>query len=68
MVPARPAAQAGLRTSDLLLSANGEPVVSAQTLQKLMLGDAIGHPLALTVLRSGALVDVIATPSELPTD
>jgi S1-C subfamily serine protease len=67
VVSGGPAAQAGLRTGDLLLSANGEPVVSAQTLQKLMLGDAIGEPLALTVLRSDALVDVIATPAELPT-
>ena len=33
-----------------------------------MLGDAIGQPLALTVLRSEALVDVIATPEELRDD
>ena len=61
-----PAARAGLRPGDLLLSANGEPVTSAQTLQRLMLADAIGHPLTLTALRSDALVDVIATPTELP--
>lgn len=30
-----------------------------------MLADAIGVPLALTALRSDALVDVIATPVEL---
>jgi S1-C subfamily serine protease len=63
-----PAALAGLRRGDLLLSANNEPVTSAQTLQRQMLGDAIGQPLALTVLRSEALVDVIATPVELPDD
>jgi S1-C subfamily serine protease len=63
-----PAAKAGLRPSDLLVSANGEPVVSAQSLQRLMLGDAIGQPLALTVLRSEALVDVIVTPEELRGD
>jgi S1-C subfamily serine protease len=65
VIPGGPAAEAGLRSGDLLLSANGEAVVSAQTLQKLMLGDAIGQPVAVTVLRSGALVDVIATPVEL---
>lgn len=63
-----PAAKAGLRPRDLLVTANGEPVASAQSLQRLMLGDAIGKPLALTVLRSEALVDVIATPEELRDD
>jgi S1-C subfamily serine protease len=63
-----PAAKAGLRPRDLLVSANGEAVTSAQSLQRLMLGDAIGQPLALTVLRSEALVDVIATPEELRGD
>jgi len=63
-----PAAKAGLQPHDLLVSANGEPVTSAQSLQRLMLGDAIGQPLALTVLRSEALVDVIAKPEELRDD
>ncbi|HEY3845408.1 MAG TPA: trypsin-like peptidase domain-containing protein [Acidimicrobiales bacterium] len=65
VVSGGPAARAGLRVGDLLLSANHEAVSSAQTLQRLMLGDAIGQPLALTVLRSEALIDVIATPAEL---
>jgi S1-C subfamily serine protease len=60
-----PAAKAGLRPGDYLVSANDEGVTSAQSLQRLMLGDAIGQPLALTVLRSEALVDVIVTPEEL---
>src|ERR1700728_2069381 len=63
-----PAAKAGLRPHDVLVSANGTAVTSAQSLQRLMLGDAIGQPLALTVLRSEALVDVIATPEELRGD
>jgi S1-C subfamily serine protease len=63
-----PAAKAGLRPRDLLVSANGEAVTSAQSLQRLMLGDAIGQPLALTVLRTEALVDVIAVPEELRGD
>jgi S1-C subfamily serine protease len=68
VVAAGPAAKAGLRPRDLLVSANGEAVTSAQSLQRLMLGDAIGQPLALTVLRSEALVDVVATPEELRDD
>jgi S1-C subfamily serine protease len=63
-----PAAKAGLQPRDILVSANGDAVTSAQSLQRLMLGDAIGQPLALTVLRSEALVDVIVTPEELSGD
>jgi len=65
IVPGSPADRAGLRAGDLLVSAGGQAVTSAQALQRLMLGTAIGEPLALTVLRSDALVDVIATPIEL---
>jgi S1-C subfamily serine protease len=65
VVAGGPAAKAGLLPRDLLVSANGEAVTSAQSLQRLMLGNAIGQPLALTVLRSEALVDVVATPEEL---
>ncbi len=68
IVSGGPAARAGLQSGDLLVSANREAVTNAQTLQKLMLGDAIGQPLALTVLRSEALVDVIAVPVELHAD
>ncbi|MFF1871433.1 trypsin-like peptidase domain-containing protein [Streptomyces sp. CB03911] len=68
VVPGAPAARAGLRPGDLLLTAEGEPVANAQALQRLMLADAIGRPLALTALRGEALVDVIATLAELPAD
>lgn len=60
-----PAARAGLRVGDILVSAAGKPVTTAQDLQRLMFGDAIGKPLEITVLRNGALVDVIVQPSEL---
>jgi S1-C subfamily serine protease len=65
VVPSGPAARAGLRAGDLLLTAGGGPVASAQDLQRLMFGQAIGAPLAITVVRNGALVDVIAEPAEL---
>jgi S1-C subfamily serine protease len=65
VVPAGPAARSGLRVGDLLLSAGGSPVSRAQDLQRLMFSEAIGQPLAITVMRNGALVDVVAEPSEL---
>ena len=65
VVPGSPADRAGLRTGDLLLTGAGQPVEKAQDLQRLMFDDAIGKPFAITVMRNGALVDVIAQPSEL---
>jgi S1-C subfamily serine protease len=65
VVPGGPAERAGLRPGDLLLSAAGKPVTEAQDLQRLMFAEAIGKPLPITVVRNGALVDVIAEPSEL---
>jgi S1-C subfamily serine protease len=65
VVAGGPAAKAGLRPGDLLISAGGRPVQKAQDLQRLMFSEAIGQPLAITVMRNGALVDVIAEPSEL---
>ncbi|MGH3301144.1 MAG: S1C family serine protease [Streptosporangiaceae bacterium] len=65
VVPGAPADRAGLRAGDLLVTAGGSPVSRAQDLQKLMFSEAIGRPLAITVLRNGALVDVIAEPTQL---
>jgi S1-C subfamily serine protease len=64
-VPGSPADRAGLRAGDLLLTAGGKPVKTAQDLQRLMFADAIGRPFPVTVMRNGALVDVIAEPTEL---
>jgi S1-C subfamily serine protease len=65
VVTGGPAARAGLRAGDLLLTAAGKPVRAAQDLQRLMFAEAIGRPLPITVMRNGALVDVIAEPKEL---
>jgi S1-C subfamily serine protease len=65
VVAGGPADRAGLRQGDLLLTVAGSPVAVSQDLQRLMFSEAIGRPLAITVMRNGALVDVIAEPSEL---
>jgi S1-C subfamily serine protease len=65
VVPGGPAARAGLRVGDLLLTAGAHEVATAQDLQRLMFAEAIGKPLPVTVMRNGALVDVIAEPAEL---
>jgi S1-C subfamily serine protease len=65
VVPGSPADQAGLHPGDLVLSAGRRPVADAQSLQRLLFGDAVGVPLPVTVLRNDAMVDVIAVPAEL---
>ncbi len=65
VVKGGPADRAGLKAGDLVLSAGRAPVAAAESLQRLLFADAIGTPLPLTVLRNGAMVDVIAVPIEL---
>jgi S1-C subfamily serine protease len=65
VVPGSPAGLAGIYLGDLIISAGGRPVDSARALQRLVLGPAIGTRLPLTLLRRGALVDVVAIPTEL---
>jgi S1-C subfamily serine protease len=65
VVSGGPGDRAGLRTGDLLLTVDGHEVATAQDLQRLMFAETIGRRLAITVMRNGALVDVIAEPTEL---
>jgi S1-C subfamily serine protease len=65
VVAGAPAAVAGLRPGDVVVTAGRQPVSDAQSLQRLLFADAIGRALPVTVLRNGAMVDVIATPTEL---
>jgi len=65
VVAGAPADLAGLKRGDLVLSAGRSPVSDAQSLQRLLFDDAIGRPLPITVVRNGAMVDVITVPSEL---
>ncbi len=65
MIDGSPAAQAGLRVGDIVVTVGGEDVVTSTALQRRMVEDAIGQRLEITVWRNGALVDVIAVPREL---
>jgi serine protease Do len=65
VVAGSPADRAGLKAGDLVLSVGREPVSDAQGIQRLLFAEAIGLGLPVTVLRNGAMVDVIAVPVEL---
>lgn len=65
VVAGSPAAEAGLRVGDIVLSVDGSDVVTSTSVQQLMVEDAIGRRLEVTVWRNGALVDAVAVPREL---
>jgi S1-C subfamily serine protease len=65
VVAGSPADRAGLRGGDLVLSVGRSPVSDAQGIQRLLFAEAIGVGLPVTVLRNGAMVDVVAVPVEL---
>jgi serine protease Do len=65
VIAGSPADRAGLRAGDLVLDVDRRPVQDAQGVQRALFAEAIGRPLAVTVLRNGAMVDVVAVPTEL---
>ena len=65
VVSGSPAATAGTRTGDVVISVDGTPVTSATGIQRLMVENAIGRRMEVTVWRNGALVDIVVEPEEL---
>jgi S1-C subfamily serine protease len=61
-----PAARAGIRPEDLILSVNGSRIERVEDLQRLMVADLIGSPVSVRILRAGALLELDLEPAELP--
>lgn len=60
-----PAQLAGLHRGDVVVAIQGKRAVTTTAVQRRMVEGAIGRPIEITVWRNGALVDVIAVPTEL---
>jgi S1-C subfamily serine protease len=65
VIDSGPADIAGLRTGDLLVELDGEPVTDATDLQRLMVHERIGRSVAATVLRDGSARSVEIVLGEL---
>lgn len=65
VVDGSPAAIAGLRPTDTILSVDSAPVAAAGDLQRLMTTSAIDRPLVLRVLRGAEVEEIVVVPAEL---
>ena len=63
-----PADRAGVRTGDVLVGVEGQALADATDLQRLMVGERIGRPLRVTVLRDGSLSELTIVPAPLSAD
>jgi S1-C subfamily serine protease len=62
--PDSPADEAGLKSGDLLVRLDGEPVTGVDDIFRLLDERRIGKVVSATVVRSGALVDINVRPIE----
>jgi len=61
-----PAEQSRIRPDDVIVAFNDEPIANVHDLHKKLVGDRIGTPCKLTVLRGTEKVTIYVTPAEMP--
>jgi S1-C subfamily serine protease len=60
-----PASAAGVRAGDVIVELDGTPIEGVGDLQRVMVGEIVGRPVAVGVERDGAIVPLRVTPVEL---
>src|SRR4051812_16991115 len=65
VVEGTPAAEAGLRSEDLIVELDGAPVIDVGDIQRLMVVEKIGAPVSVRVLRGGRELELTLVPAEL---
>ena len=63
--PDGPAAAAGVRPEDLIVAVDGRPVERMDDLLRLMVGEAVGVPVTLGIVRAGRAIEIALVPAEL---
>jgi len=66
VTPESPAAKAGLKPGDVILSATGQPIKAVHDLPRLVAAAPIGQKFDLTIRRNGKEMNVAATLAEMP--
>ena len=66
--PDSPAATAGIQSSDVILTFDGEPIENMRGLPRAVAATAIGKAVAVQLLRKGQTMDVTVTVGRLPED
>jgi S1-C subfamily serine protease len=61
-----PSEQSRIRPDDVIVAFNDEPIASVHDLHKKLVGDRIGTPCKLTVLRGTEQLAIYVTPAEMP--
>jgi S1-C subfamily serine protease len=61
-----PAERAGVKTRDIILSLDGTPITGGDDLIRALVGDKIGRPVEIEVLRNGSIQALPLVPEERP--
>jgi S1-C subfamily serine protease len=65
VVEGSPAEVSGLRSEDLIVAVDDTPIAGVDDLHKLMVSDAIGRSIRLSILREGRQLELELVPAEL---